>query len=291
MKFLFILFASSLVVFAEDYVYGPNSSEQANVPRGKVIDFTLKQSKIFPGTIRSYSIYVPAQYKGEPAALMVFQDGHAFLKKTGSFRATTVMDNLIHQKKMPITIGVFIDPGYKRATLPEKRGWKPRPENRSVEYDTLGDRYARFLIEEIIPKVAEKYTLSDDPDQRAIAGTSSGAICAWTVAWERPDYFRKVLSFIGSYTNIRGGHVYPAMIRQEEVKPIRIFLQDGANDLDNKFGNWPLANQQMAKSLAFAKYDYKFVFGTGGHSGLHGGTILPEAMQWLWRPLEKAQKK
>ncbi|MDD7984806.1 alpha/beta hydrolase-fold protein [Lentisphaera marina] len=155
-----------------------------------------------------------------------------------------------------------------------------------MEYDSLGDEYARFLIEELIPRVAKQYKLTDDPNQRAIAGLSSGAICAWTVAWERPDYFRKVLSFIGSYTNIRGGHVYPAMVRQEKTKPIRIFLQGGAKDLDNQYGNWPLANQQMAKSLAYAKYDYKFVFGTGGHSGLHGGCILPEAMEWLWRSAE-----
>ena len=112
---------------------------------------------------------------------------------------------------------------------------------------------------------------------------SSGGICAWTVAWERPDQFGKVLSHIGSFTNIRGGHVYPALIRKTEPKPIRVFLQDGANDLNNRHGSWPLANLQMAQSLGFAGYDHRFVFGDGAHNGKHGGAILPDSLRWLWR--------
>lgn len=265
------------------YKLGSDSQRQEGVPEGKVTEHIWK-STIFPGTIRRYSVYVPAQYReDQPAAVMVFQDGHAYVNPTGQFRATIVMDNLIHRKEMPVTIGIFIDPGHKKESLPEKPGWQPTPENRSFEYDTLSDQYARFLLEEILPEVGKTYKLTDDPNQRAICGISSGGICAFTVAWERPDAFRKVLSHVGSFTNIRGGHVYHAMIRKTPPKPIRIFLQDGSNDLDNEHGNWPLANQEMAASLKFAKYDYEFVYGDGGHNGIHGGAILPESMKWLWR--------
>ena len=281
--FLITIFSFTVISADKEYQYGPDSSRQEGVPQGKVHDFVFSTSKIFPNTIRRYSVYVPEQYKGEATALMVFQDGHAFLKEEGHFRTPTVLDNLIHQKRIPVMIAIFIDPAYVGSELPKNRGWRPKPDNRSVEYDSLGDKYTRFLIEEIISEISKTYKLTEDPEKRALAGLSSGGICAWTAAWERPDYFRKVLSCIGSFTNIRGGHVYPAMIRSNPAKPIRVFLQGGARDLDNQFGNWPLANQQMAKSLAFAKYDYKFVFGNGGHSGLHGGTILPEAMEWLWR--------
>ena len=267
----------------EAYKLGPDSEVQADVPQGTVTEHVWR-SKVFPDTIRRYWTYVPKQYTGDtPAALMVFQDGHTYVDPKGQFRATVVMDNLIHCKEMPVTIGIFIDPGHKKKELPEKPGWRPRPENRSFEYDTLSDQYATFLLDEIVPEVAKDYKLTDDPDQRAICGISSGGICAWTVAWERPDAFRKVLSHVGSFTNIRGGHVYPALIRKTEPKPIRVFLQGGSGDLDNAHGNWPLANQQMAKSLAYAKYDHKFVFGEGAHSGVHGGAILPDSMRWLWR--------
>lgn len=266
------------------YKLGPDSQRQEGVPEGKVTEHIWK-STIFPGTIRRYSVYVPAQYRDDqPAAVMVFQDGHAYVNPTGQFRATIVMDNLIHRKEMPVTIGIFIDPGHKKESLPEKAGWQPTPENRSFEYDSLSDQYARFLLEEILPEVGKTYKLTDDPNQRAICGISSGGICAFTVAWERPDAFRKVLSHVGSFTNIRGGHVYHAMIRKTPPKPIRIFLQDGSNDLDNEHGNWPLANQEMAAALKFAKYDYEFIYGDGGHNGIHGGAILPESMKWLWRP-------
>ena len=267
----------------EEYKLGPDSQRQTDVPRGKVTDHVWK-SKVFAGTIRHYSVYVPAQYdKNSPAALMVFQDGHAYVSEDGQFRVPIVFDNLIHKKEMPVTIGIFIDPGHKTATLPAKRGWRPTPGNRSFEYDTLSDQYSKMLLEEIIPEVAKSYNIAEDPDRRAIGGISSGGICAFTVAWERPDQFRKVLSHVGSFVNIRGGHAYAAMIRKTPKKPIRVFLQGGEKDLDNEHGNWPLANQQMAKSLAFKKYDYKFVFGTEGHNGIHGGAILPDSLRWLWR--------
>ena len=273
----------SVTAQEEPYKLGPDSQIQDNVPQGKVIEFEWR-SEIFPGTVRRYWVYVPQQYTDEtPAAVMVFQDGHAYVDPKGQFRATVVLDNLIAKGEIPIMIGIFIDPGHKKDELPERPGWRPTPENRSFEYDTLSDQYARFLLDEILPEVGKTYRLTDDPEQRAICGISSGGICAWTVAWYRPDAFRKVLSHVGSFTNIRGGHDYPARIRKQEKRPLRVFLQDGENDLDNEHGNWPLANQQMAVALKFRDYDYRFEYGVGGHNGLHGGAILPAALRWLWR--------
>jgi enterochelin esterase-like enzyme len=265
------------------YSLGPDSQRQEGVPKGKVTEHVWR-SDVFPNTIRRYWTYMPAQYDGsEEAAVIVFQDGHAYVDPQGQFRATVVLDNLIHRGELPVMIGIFIDPGHQEDALPDRPGWRPTPRNRSFEYDTLSDQYARFLLDEILPEVGKEHRLSSDPDRRAIVGISSGGICAWTVAWERSDAFRKVLSHVGSFVNIRGGHVYPALIRKTERKPIRVFLQGGANDLDNEHGNWPLANQQMAAALKFAGYDYQFVFGEGGHSGVHGGAILPESLRWLWR--------
>lgn len=270
---------------ASDDIYklGEDSMRHEGVPRGTVTEYEWT-SDVFEATVRRYSVYVPAQYDAsKPAAVMVFQDGHAYVDEEGQFRVPVVLDNLIRKGDVPVMIGIFIDPGYKRTQLPEKRGWRPRPENRSFEYDTLSDQYARFLEEEILPTVEKEYNLTEEPNQRAICGLSSGGICAWTVAWERPDLFRKVMSHVGSFTNIRGGHVYPSLIRKTDPKPIRVFLQDGSEDLDNAHGNWPLANQQMAAALKFANYDYKFVYGEGAHNGIHGGAILPDALRWLWR--------
>ena len=267
------------------YPHGPDSMRQDGVPRGEVTTHLWKASKVFPGTIRRYYIYVPAQYDAaNPAALMVFQDGHTYLKEDGDFRVPVVFDNLIQKGEMPVTIGVFIDPGHKKDHLPMESGWRPRPENRSFEYDTLSADYAQFLLTEILPAVRRRYNITDDPEGRAICGISSGGICAFTVAWERPNEFRKVLSHVGSFTNIRGGHAYPSLIRRREDKPpIRVFLQDGSNDLDNRYGNWPLGNKQMFASLEFKDYDAKFVYGEGAHNGNHGGAILPESLRWLWR--------
>jgi enterochelin esterase family protein len=233
-------------------------------------------SKIFTGTTRDWWVYVPAQYNGaNPAAVMVFQDGAAARQYV-----VPVLDNLIAQGDIPITVGIFIEPG----------GIKAPRDNRSFEYDTLSDQYARFLLEEILPEVEKTVRLRRDAAGRAIAGQSSGAIAAFTVAWERPGEFSKVLSGIGSFTNIQsgktlreGGHNYAAMIRKAPRKPIRIFMQDGANDLDNQHGSWWLANQTLARSLAFAGYDYKFEQGQGFHSNNHIRAILPDALRWLWR--------
>lgn len=263
---------------AEPYQLGPDSMRKPDVPRGRVESFQMNDSKVYPSTQRKWHIYVPAQYDAKrPACLMVFQDGSKYVREDGPFRVPVVLDNLIHKEQLPVIIGVFVDPG----RLPNQKGRKPR--NRSFEYDSITPQYAKFLETDILPKVTAKYNIRQDAAGRAIGGSSSGGICAFNAAWHRPEMFGKVLSFIGSYVDLRGGHNYPPMIRKAEKKPIRVFLQDGKNDLDNKFGNWPLANQQMAAALKFKGYDYKFVYGVGAHNAKHSGSILPESLKWLWR--------
>lgn len=265
------------------YKLTDDAMPQDNVPKGTITRGVFADSTVYPGTLHEYWVYVPAQYDGKaPAAVMVFQDGHAYVGDKSSYRATTVMDNLIASGDMPVTIGIFIEPGHKGDELP-KGNWGKR-NNRSVEYDTPDDTYARFLIDDILPRVGKELKLTDNPDLRAICGASSGGICAFKTAWHRPDAFRKVLSTIGSFTNIKGGHIYPALIRKEDVRPIRVFLQDGMNDLDNDHGNWWLGNQQMALALAYKdRYDYRFVAGDEGHNAKHGAAVFPDAMRWLWR--------
>ena len=254
-----------------------------DVPRGTVEDMPAFESKIFENTTRDWAIYVPAQYrKEEPAALMIFQDGHSYRDINGRFRVPVVFDNLIARGDMPPTIAVFINPGHEKSKQKPDSPWKS--SNRSFEYDSLGDRYARFVLDEIIPEVEKRYTVSKDPEMRAICGASSGGICAFTVAWERPDAFRKVLSTIGSFTNLRGGNVYPSLIRKTEPKPIRIYMADTSADIDNAFGSWPWANQQMASALKYMGYDVRFDWAEGyAHSADHGGALFPDAVKWLWR--------
>jgi enterochelin esterase-like enzyme len=278
------LFSAGSIRAADDYKLGPDSAVQP-VPHGEVKQGTFTTSKIFPDTTREFFVYVPKQYDGsKPACLMVFFDGAGFMKADGQFRVPVVFDNLIAKKEMPVTIAVAVNPGVIPPTLPNA---KPRA-NRSLEYDGLGDANARFVLEELLPEVTRGLNITADPKGRAICGNSSGGIAAFTVAWERPEAFGKVVSHIGSFTNIRGGHVYPALIRKTKpTKAIRVFLQDGSNDLDNLHGNWPLANQDMAAALKFAGYDYTFVLGDGGHSGKHGGAIFPDTLRWLWRDFPK----
>lgn len=261
------------------FTLGPDSLRQEGVPQGTVTKAEWR-STIFPGTLRDYYVYVPAQYTPDQAAnVMVFQDGGSYVSADGDVRAATVFDNLIYQGKMPVTIGLFINPG----TFPPVADGKTPVSNRSFEYDTLSDQYARFLLEEMLPAVGERYNLTQDPDRRAICGASSGGICSWTVASQRPDAFRKVLSHVGSFADIRGGNVYPCLIRKTPAKPIRIFLQAGSNDLDCGWGNWSLANLEMASALNFMGYDYRLDYGDGGHDYKHAGAVFPEAMTWLWR--------
>ena len=263
------------------YVLGPDSKPQEGVPKGVVTKYTWDQSKIYPGTVRSYWVYVPAQYDPKtPACLFVSQDGI-------QYNAPVVFDNLIAKKQMPVTVGVFISPGVfpPKPGQPAKRAdGKPNTRsNRSVEYDTVSDTYARFLLEEILPEVAKTVKFTDNPDGRCIAGAASGGICAFNVAWQRPDQFHKVYTTIGSFTNIRGGNVFPDLVRKSEKKPIRVFQQDGKNDIVNQFGSWPEANRAMNAALEEKGYDHKFVVGEGTHNGRHGAAIFPDVMRWMWR--------
>lgn len=274
------------VVAADDYVLGPDSQPQAGVPKGRIEGPLTWKSTILDGTSREYWIYVPAGYDpARPPALMVFQDGHKYVDTQAEYRVPVVFDNLIAKREIPPLVGVFVNPGH-RGTAPPVDAW--HADNRSSEYDRLGDQYASFLIEELLPEVAKRYPFTADPEGHAIAGVSSGGICAFTAAWERPDYFRKVVSHIGSFVDILGGDAYPGLVRRSAKKPLRVFLQDGTNDLDNRWGNWPLANQQMAAALKHRGYDYRFEMGDGGHTHKHGGALLPDTLRWLWRDDPKA---
>jgi len=252
----------------------------AQAPKGEVLKFSFEKSKVYPGTYRDYWVYVPAQYDGKtPACVHINQDGI-------QYNAPAVFDRLIHEKKMPVTIGVFIMHGRVKANRPDALD----RFNRSFEYDGLGDDYARFLLTELLPDVETKKTsdgraivLSKKGNDRCIGGSSSGAICAFTAAWERPEEFSRVFSCIGTYVGLRGGHSYSTLIRKYEPKPIRIFLEDGSNDLNIYGGDWWIANQAMQRSLVFAGYEVKHKWGDGGHNAKHATEIFPEAVEWLWQ--------
>lgn len=249
---------------------------------GEITKHNFTDSKVFPGTEREYAIYLPEQYDpAKPACLMVFQDGKAYLNPKGHDRVPERFDELIAAGEMPVTIGLFIEPG---TIPPVVEGGKAR-KNRSFEYDSMTDLYSRFLIEEMIPLLEKKHGLniSPNPDDRALAGASSGAICAFTVAWHRPDCFRRVFSAIGTYVDIRGGGDYPTLIRKTEAKPLRIFLADGSGDLDNSYGNWFLANQSMLSALQWSGYEVNHAWGEGSHNREHSGLVLPDALRWLWQ--------
>ena len=283
----------------KDYVLSATSTARGEgVPAGTTRLVVHTSEGAFPGTMRRVWIHLPAEsilkkVGDEGLAVMVFQDGHAYVDEQGQFRVPIVLDNLVHAGRIPALAAIFVDPGHSGGGLPgEKPGWQPGANNRSLEYDTLSPTYAEFLEESILPLAASDerlkaagVRLTADPDKRAICGISSGGICAFTVAFERPDLFRKVLSHVGSFTDIRGGDHYPALVRQtkEHPKPIRVFLQAGEHDLDNRHGHWWLSNLAMEKALAFSGYDHKLVGGVGGHNGRHGGAILPESLEWLWR--------
>lgn len=267
----------------ENYPIHPDSQRQPGVPRGQVTSHRFSASTIYPGTERDYFIYVPAQYDGsEPAALMVFQDGRNYISERGQWRVPTVLDNLIDRGQMPVTIGVFVNPG----VVSGGDGAQDR-FNRSFEYDTVSDRYASFIIDEILPEVRKSFVITSDPNLCGIGGSSSGAIAAFGVAWHRPDKFRRVFSTVGTYVGLRGGNEFPTLIRKTEPKPIRVFLQDGHNDLDIYGGSWWNANLTMLAALKWAGYSVKNAWGEGGHNGKHGGSILPDAMRWLWADFDK----
>lgn len=282
----------------------PDHLPQEGVPKGRLEGPFEFHSKIIKDTVRQYWIFVPAQYTAaKPASVLVFQDGQRATNPKGSTRIQQVMENLIAKGDMPATIGIFITPGNSSTAYPDNLGMG-NPNHRAQEYDAMSDRYARFLIDEMLPHVGEKYNLTNNPEERAIGGTSSGAIAAFTVAWHRPDAFRKVYSAIGSFVSIGfhpeltpvqlGGQDYPALIRREAIRPIRMFVQDGINDLDNEWGNWFLSNQQMVSAMRYAnrvadkdkkkgaRYEVTTVWTDGEHNDKHPGALLPEGLRWLW---------
>ena len=264
-------------------------------------------SRIYPGTVRRYWVYVPRNYDPKrPPNLLLFQDGQRAVAAEGSLKVPAVLDKLIAQGAIPATLGVFVTPGNLSARYPDDLGMQ-NPDHRAEEYDALSDDYAKLTLDELLPAVSGRWRFATDPKQRAIGGTSSGAIASWTVAWRHPDAFGNVISFIGSYTSIGlklgpngtpiayGGDTYPGLIRKSPIRPIRVFLQDGTHDLDNEHGNWFLANQQMVKSLEWAnshadaeksvgpRYDVKHAWTEGAHSDADGGAILPDVLRWIWR--------
>ena len=275
----------------ESYPKHADAKAREGVPQGKVTQHRFTNSKIFPGTQRDYHIYVPAQYKADkPAALMVFQDGGKYVRKNSSWALPIVFDNLIANGEMPVTIAVCVEPGVVPGSENpgnENDATAQSRFNRSYEYDTVSDRYASFLIDEILPEVRKSYSITDDPNLRGIGGSSSGAIAAFGVAWHRPDQFRRVFSTVGTFVGLRGGNEYPTMIRKAEPKPIRVFLQDGRNDLNIYGGSWWNANLSMLSALQWAGYDVTNQWGDGGHNGKHGSAIFPDAMRWLWKDFEK----
>lgn len=269
------------VTLQEPYTLGEDSLPQEGVPQGTVTKYHWKSENIYPGTERDYWVYVPQQYDAsKPACLMVFQDGEGYLAP--DVNTPIVFDNLIHKGEMPVTIGLFVNSGDKGPGMPYWGG----DYNRNYEYDRLTDDYARFLLEELIPELKKEYNITDDAAGHAICGISSGGICAFTVAWERPDAFSKVVTHCGSFVAIDGGNLYPSIVRRTPAKPIRVSLQSGTNDLNLMFGSWYIANQDMASALAYRDYDYQLTLGEGGHSLKHGASLLPDTLRWLWRDYE-----
>ena len=275
------------------YQLGPDSLPRAGVPKGVVRGPFILPSEAYPGTQHTYWIYVPAQYeRSSPASLMVFNDGQAFKNMDGDLRVPNVLDNLIVRREIPVMIAVFINPG-RTAEQPEPtpQNWGDRTTNRPTEYNSLDDRYARVIVDELLPALEKDYSIAPDPESRGIGGASSGAIAAFTVAWHRPTHFRKVLSLIGSFVNLRGGHAYADIVRTSEKKPLRIFLQDGRNDnrgtgrggVYDENRDWFLQNVRLARALTEQGYDVNYAWGIGRHSQKHGGAMLPDMLRWLWR--------
>jgi enterochelin esterase-like enzyme len=277
------------------YKLGPDSLPQEGVPKGEIRGPFALPSNAYPGTQHTYWVYVPAQYDATvPASLMIYNDGQAFMNPDGDMRAQNVMDNLILRRELPVMIGVFINPG-RRPEQPEPNAteWGDKTTNRPTEYNTLDDKYARVIVDELLPVLNKEYNLAKDPGRRGIGGSSSGAIAAFTVAWERPNEFRKVLSNVGSFVDLRGGNAYPDIIRKSEKKPIRIFLCDGRNDIRERAGeaynesrDWFFQNVRMMQALTAKGYDLNYAWGMNKHGQKMGGAILPDMLRWLWRDHE-----
>jgi enterochelin esterase-like enzyme len=275
------------------YQLGPDSLPREGVPTGEMRGPYTLPSQAYPGTQHTYWVYVPAQYDpAVQAGLMIFNDGQAFKNMEGDVRAPNVLDNLIYRREIPVMLSVFINPGRTpEQPEPTPQEWGDRTTNRPTEYNTLDDKYARVIVDELMPALNKEYNISKDPERRGIGGASSGAIAAFTVAWQRPNDFHKVLSIVGSFTNLRGGHAYADLVRNSEKKPIRIYLQDGRNDnrTVGRSGNydetrdWFLQNVRLMKALTEKGYDINYTWGIGRHGQKQGGAIFPDMMRWLWR--------
>jgi len=283
---LLLVVAATMLLHAETYTLGPDSQPHEGVPKGTVTKYILKPDRFYPGTPHHYAVYVPAQYDAsKPTPFMIFLDGSGALGN--GVRVPVVFDNLIAKHEIPPMIGIFIDPGI----LPAVSENDQNRYERIFEYDSLSGRFAQFLLEELIPEVAKKYNLSKNPDDRGLSGVSTGAVGAFMAAWNRPDQFHRVLSFIGTYVAMKGADSLPALVRKTEAKPIRVFMQDGTNDHIvpgepygiSYSGSWPINNQVMYQALEYSGYDVKLVMGTEGHNMKQGGAIMPDALRWLWR--------
>jgi len=270
------------------YQLGPDSQAQPGVPRGRILGPTYLPSSVFPGTQHTYFVYVPAQYDpARPTPVIVFNDGQAMMAEPGDVQAQNVLDNLIYRREIPVMLGVFINPG-RRPDQPEPtpNDWGDKTTIRADEYNPPTDRYARVIVDELMPALEKSYNISPDPDLHAIMGASSGGCAAFGVAWFRPDRFHKVLTFVGSFTDIRGEYVYPELVASSERKPLRIFLQDGRNDNRNPTNpnkDWFLQNVRLVEQLTRKGYDVNYAWGIGNHGQKQGGAILPDMMRWLWR--------
>jgi enterochelin esterase-like enzyme len=304
---LFVTAPAAWSQTGKTYELTADSLAQPAIAHGRLEGPFELHSKVFPGTVRRYWVHVPAAYDAKrPPNLLVFQDGQRAINPEGSLRVQNVLDNLIAKRDIPPTLGVFVTPGNLSARYPDTLGMS-NPDHRRQEYDALDDAYARMVLTELLPEVRKRWNFTDEPRRRAIGGTSSGAIAAFTVGFHHPEAFANIISFIGSYTSIGyapatgsramtpGGDLYPTLIRKSVIRPLRIFLQDGSADLDNEHGNWFLANQQMLAALKWAnanadgngdkgpRYDVAHVWGEGAHSDNHGGAILPDVLRWIWR--------
>lgn len=284
--FPFAVLLMTLACRAQDYPLGPDSNVQPGVPKGTVKKFVLAPGKYYPGVPHNYQVYVPAQYDAaKPTAMMIHMDGGG--AAGNGQRVPIVLDNLIAKKDIPVMIGIFVDPGM----LPVADKEAQNRFERVFEYDSLSDRFASFLVDELIPEVAKTYNLSKNPDDRGLAGVSTGAVGAFMAAWNRPDQFHRVMSFIGTFVAMKGADALPALIRRTEPKPLRIYLQAGKNDhvIPGQpygtfyAGSWPINNQAMLEAMQFAGYDAKLVLGDEGHNMKQGASIMPEAYRWLWR--------
>ncbi len=278
------------------YSLGPDSLPQPGVPKGEIRGPFRLPSNAYPGTQHTYWLYIPAQYDPDiPSSLMIYNDGQAFMNADGDMRAQNVMDNLIFRRELPVMISIFINPG-RRPDQPEpnQTEWGDRTTNRPTEYNSLDDKYARVIVDELMPVLYKEYNISKDPERHGIGGSSSGAIAAFTVAWQRPDEFRKVLSNVGSFVDLRGGNAYPDIIRKSDKRPIRIFLCDGRNDNRgqrpgedyNEARDWFFQNVRMMQALTAKGYDINYAWGINEHGQKMGGLILPDMMRWLWRDHE-----